>query len=91
MAEGGEYERGHRAGGTDERLAGHDKHFAAINGSIGDLVKEVQTVNLSIQRLQDTLEAKKQLGAQVWSGWQRAFAVISAAGVLVAIYLGIWG
>jgi len=87
----GEYERGHKAGGTDERLAGHDKHFAAINGSLADLVKEIQTMNLSIQRLQDTMEAKRQLGTQVWNGWQRAFAVISAAGVLVAIYLGIWG
>lgn len=49
----GEYDRGHKAGGIDERLAGHDRHFAAINGSIGKLAEELHLMVLAVQRLGD--------------------------------------
>lgn len=53
----GEYDRGHKAGGIDERLASHDKHFAAINGSIGQLATEMHRMTLAVQRLGDQAES----------------------------------
>jgi len=62
---GDEYLRGHAAGGIEERLAGHDRHFAAINGSLEKLVvQQVRSVaqmhdlTLAIQRLADQAVAR---------------------------------
>jgi hypothetical protein len=51
------YDRGHAAGGIAERLAGHDRHFAAINGSLADLVREMHNLTLAVQHLADQAEA----------------------------------
>ena len=55
-----DYERGQIA----ERLAGHDRHFAAINGSLARLadleaerVKGIHDLTLAVQRLGDQAEA----------------------------------
>lgn len=47
------YVRGVAAGEIAARLAGHDKHFAAINGSLADMVTELQRLRMSIQGLGD--------------------------------------
>jgi hypothetical protein len=47
------YDRGHVAGEIAARLAGHDKHFAAINGSLSDLANEMHLLTLAVQRLGD--------------------------------------
>lgn len=47
------YERGHLAGEIAARLAGHDQHFAAINGHLADLVSGQEAVRLAVQRLAD--------------------------------------
>ena len=55
MSESGRdaYERGHLAGEIAARLAGHDQHFAAINGHLADLVTGQEAVRLAVQRLAD--------------------------------------
>ena len=60
------YDRGELAGTIAARLANHDTHFAAINGSIADMVTEVHAQNLLLQELRDanitvktTKEAKR--------------------------------
>jgi hypothetical protein len=47
------FERGAAAGEIAARLAGHDEHFAKINGSIGDMATELHAVALAVQRLGD--------------------------------------
>lgn len=44
-------------GQIDARLAGHDQHFAAINGSIGRLADEMHQMNLVVQGLADDAKA----------------------------------
>jgi hypothetical protein len=51
------YERGHAAGEIAARLAGHDRHFAAINGSLADLAREMHGLVLAVQRLGDQADA----------------------------------
>lgn len=51
------YDRGHKAGGIAERLAGHDRHFALINGSLVDIAHEMRDLRLAVQRLGDQAEA----------------------------------
>ncbi len=60
----GEYERGVTAGGIEARLAGHDRHFAAINGSLvkvaengADHVRAINDLTLAVQRLADQADA----------------------------------
>jgi hypothetical protein len=48
-----DYERGHTAGITDGRLDGHDNHFAAINGQLADVAKQLARLTLAVQRLGD--------------------------------------
>jgi hypothetical protein len=52
------YDRGHAAGEIAARLAGHDKHFAAINGSLADLATEMHSLTLAVQRLGDQSVAR---------------------------------
>ncbi|HEY9411110.1 MAG TPA: hypothetical protein VIP77_16140 [Jiangellaceae bacterium] len=47
------YDRGAAAGRIDARLAGHDKHFESINGSLADMVREMHELTLAVQRLGD--------------------------------------
>jgi hypothetical protein len=60
MAEEGEptaYDRGVLAGEINARLAGHDKHFAAINGSLTKVGLELEGQRLLLQRLADQADA----------------------------------
>ena len=52
------YDRGHTAGGIAERLASHDRHFKAINGSLADIAKEMHALTLAVQRLGDQAVAR---------------------------------
>jgi hypothetical protein len=56
------YDRGHDAGRDagriDARLAGHDKHFAAINGSLATIADELAGLKLAVQRLGDQAVAR---------------------------------
>jgi hypothetical protein len=47
------YDRGELAGQIAARLAGHDQHFAAINGSLADLAREMHDLTMAVQRLGD--------------------------------------
>ena len=53
MTQGSEYDRGVLAGIIEQRLAGHDKHFEAINGSLARIATELGALTLSVQRLAD--------------------------------------
>lgn len=53
MTQESEFDRGHIAGGIAERLASHDRHFEAINGSIADVARELAGLKLGVQRLAD--------------------------------------
>lgn len=55
-----DYDRGHTAGGTDARLAGHDKHFAAINGNLGRIDEKLARMELALQRLADATDADRR-------------------------------
>jgi len=61
-----DYERGREAGEVagkiDARLAGHDKHFAMINGSLEKWATEMHSLNLQIQRLADQADARDTAG-----------------------------
>ena len=47
------YDRGTVAGKIDARLAGHDQHFATINGSLEKVASELHELKLAVQRLGD--------------------------------------
>jgi ABC-type transporter Mla subunit MlaD len=51
------FERGAKAGEIQARLAGHDTHFASINGSLGQIVGELRSLNLAVQHLSDQASA----------------------------------
>lgn len=51
------YDRGTVAGEISARLAGHDRHFASINGSLEKLAHEMHQLALAVQRLGDQAEA----------------------------------
>jgi hypothetical protein len=51
------YDRGTVAGEIAARLAGHDQHFAAINGHLADLAQELHSLTLAVQRLGDQADA----------------------------------
>lgn len=55
-----EYDAGHKAGGIDARLAQHDLHFTAINGSIKDMASELAGVKLALNRLADSADADRR-------------------------------
>lgn len=56
---GSAYDRGHIAGEIAARLANHDRHFAAINGSVEDLKDEMHALILAVQRLGDQAVARE--------------------------------
>lgn len=51
------YERGALAGEISARLAGHDAHFAAINGHLATLAVDFREIKLSLQRMADQRES----------------------------------
>jgi hypothetical protein len=50
---GSAFDRGVAAGEIAARLANHDAHFAAINGSIDRSASELRDLRLAVQRLTD--------------------------------------
>lgn len=57
MGDPTEFERGVIAGAIETRLAGHDRHFASINGSLERISHEMHALTLAVQRLADQAEA----------------------------------
>jgi glycerate kinase len=53
------YERGVSAGEIAQRLREHDQHFAKINGSMGDVARELHGLTLAVQRLGDAADADR--------------------------------
>jgi hypothetical protein len=49
------FDRGETAGQIAERLAGHDRHFAAINGSLERIANEMHAMSLTQQALSTAL------------------------------------
>jgi hypothetical protein len=47
------YDRGLTDGRIDARLANHDRHFDAINGSLARVADEMHDMKLAVQRLAD--------------------------------------
>lgn len=61
-------EAAYKAGVLDQRLAGYDAHFAAINGSVSDTARELQKLNALIEeRLSEKAERTRvsSLSAQL--------------------------
>jgi hypothetical protein len=56
---GSQYDRGVAAGEISARLAGHDKHFAAINGSLEKVASELHQLRMELQRQGDRAEADR--------------------------------
>lgn len=54
-----DYERGEQAGRIEARLAGHDRHFAAINGHLATLAEQLTSITLAMQRLADSAIARE--------------------------------
>jgi len=54
-----DYDRGVAAGEIAARLAGHDRHFATINGSMGRVADELRDLRLAVQRLGDAADAAR--------------------------------
>jgi hypothetical protein len=52
------YERGAVAGEISARLAGHDTHFAAINGHLAEMIVEIREMKMSMQRIEDAGDAR---------------------------------
>lgn len=57
MAERG-YEEGVEAGKILQRLEGHDKHFARINGSIEHVASRLASMELLLQQIIDRADAR---------------------------------
>jgi chromosome segregation ATPase len=46
-------------GRVDERLAGHDSHFKMINGSLKEIAANLASLNLSMQRMEDSAKSDR--------------------------------
>jgi hypothetical protein len=57
-ADGSEFQRGRDAGTVAEKLAQHDRHFTAINGSIERLGNEMHQMNLTMQAIRDEARSR---------------------------------
>jgi hypothetical protein len=98
------YDRGVLAGEVATRLAGHDKHFASINGSLDKiahtldqfLVKQNAMI-VEIQRLNDNVdllkEAEKSSHATkvsiTSSPWLTILVVIAFIGIIIGMIAGV--
>lgn len=70
----GDYERGLETGAIHERLAGHDTHFAAINGHLATIALKVAELNLNVQRLFDQAAARDVAAATTANALKEANA-----------------
>lgn len=59
MSESEAREQGYAAGKIDERLEGHDRHFALINGSLEKVATNLAIQTLAIQSLVDQAKASE--------------------------------
>ena len=59
MPDDGAYERGVSAGEIAQRLHDHDRHFETLNGSMGDVARELRGLTLAVQRLGDAANADR--------------------------------
>jgi hypothetical protein len=57
------HDRGFESGSIAERLAHHDKHFAAINGSIDRGNQELAKIQLTLQSIMD--QAKSDAATRI--------------------------
>lgn len=100
MAGPSEFDRGHEAGEIagkiDARLAGHDRHFLDINGSIAKVGAELHVINLTVQRLADQAIARdataialaaalKEASEKRWSPFARLWLVVGAVAAVAGI------
>lgn len=94
------YIRGVTAGEIAARLAGHDKHLGAINGSLADLVVRFDGLRADVQRAADRTEesartvaasakAVRAAGERAWLPWSRIISLVAAAASLVAIIVAL--
>jgi len=60
-------EAGEIAGSIATRLAGHDRHFEAINGSVAKCASELHELRLAVQRLGDQGEARDQTSTAMFT------------------------
>jgi len=95
------YDRGREAGEIHARLAGHDQHFAAINGTIARFGDEMHELVLAVQRLGDQALARQAVedaataalaaaAAARWSPVAKALAVLSVLIAAVTAGVGAW-
>lgn len=97
------YDRGVLAGEVAARLAGHDKHFSAINGSLEKIshtleqfltkqnlmIVELQRLSDSTSGLKEAEHAKQKTQiALAASPWLTALVLIAIVGVLVGVISG---
>ncbi len=96
------YNRGELAGQIAARLAGHDQHFASINGSLADLAREMHELTLAVQRLGDqavsrdatvitTAAALKDAEAARWDRTDRSWSPLVRLGIVTGIVTALVG
>lgn len=97
---------GEIAGEISARLAGHDRHFAAINGHLGDLAGEFRELRLIVQQLRDQAVARDEAtktSLQImdqkrevarddrWLPWVKVYALISTLTLIFMVVLILGG
>lgn len=102
MTEDGDaHRRGMDEGRTAERLDGHDRHFAMINGQLRSVADRMAEMVLQMQRLADADVARVQQATVVtqalqnatakrWTPWARLATVIGAVTAIVATGVSIY-
>jgi hypothetical protein len=85
------YDRGSAAGELAERLAGYDRHFERINGSIEKGANAQADLAKQVQRLADQADARKKAAKiERRAGISRlliAFAWLASIALTVAVVL----
>jgi hypothetical protein len=92
------FDRGAVAGEISARLAGHDNHFAAINGHLAEMSTEMRNMKLALQRIEDagdhrvldtasTAVALMGIREEKRKRVEQIYFVIGIIGVLVAVFL----
>jgi hypothetical protein len=66
------YDRGHRAGGVDERLNEYGRHFDKINGSIDRFTGEIREMRMVIQGLTDAANADRATAITLAAALEKA-------------------
>jgi hypothetical protein len=93
------YARGEAAGQIAERLASHDRHFAAINGSLEKIGAALHGLEKAVQRLADqatarevtvvttaaAIKAAKDADDRKWSPLARWGAAATVTGGVLAV------